>query len=366
MKQIQFSTAHFFRSRVLFWCKTSHSLLCLPKTQHRKHASSHINAMLRRRRRSWRNTRSWPILWLPTCLKAMRSHDCHIGTWHQQNKILISNHQKYVKVCESSITPIFVVDTPMVSVRLWWDRMHFEDAEGQTHVGWACSRSSCASRTYQQKPTALSFWTKGVFFSKSQKPRWNWKISHLLLVLRIFYNKPCDGDSSVKLTQLPRVKKKGIRSIQQKRGGISPNPSKILTSEKHSRNHPHSETKNNMNTFQKLITSPITSKTRCNLQFLFMLCRYISSSSSNIFSCHGTELSFLIQEPIHIEADGPSLVRSAASAPSAPLSAARDTIGILWVILVIKECMFSIFKEPQPGTWYTFSFWIINCIKFGG
>lgn len=164
MKQIQFSTAHFFRSRVLFWCKTSHSLLCLPKTQHRKHASSHINAMLRRRRRSWRNTRSWPILWLPTCLKAMRSHDCHIGTWHQQNKILISNHQKYVKVCESSITPIFVVDTPMVSVGLWWDRMHFEDAEGQTHVGWACSRSSCASRTYQQKPTALSFWTKGVFF----------------------------------------------------------------------------------------------------------------------------------------------------------------------------------------------------------
>ena len=96
MKQIQFSTAHFFRSRVFFWCKTSHSLLCLPKTQHQKHASSHINAILRRRRRSWRNTRSWPILWLPTCLKAMRSHDCHIETWHQQNKIntLISNHQQ--------------------------------------------------------------------------------------------------------------------------------------------------------------------------------------------------------------------------------------------------------------------------------
>lgn len=86
-----------------------------------------------------------------------------------------------------------------------------------------------------------------------------------------------------------------------------------------------------------------------------MLSRYISSSSSNIFRCYGTERSSLIQEPKHIEADGPSLVRSAASAPSAPLSdAARDTIGMLWVIRVIKECMFSTFKEPQPGTWYTF------------
>ena len=218
------------------------------------------------------------------------------------------------------------------------------------------------------KTDSVELLNQRCFFSKSQKPHWNWKISHLLLVLRIFYNKPCDGDSSVKLTQLPRVKKKGIRSIQQKRGGISPNPSKILTSEKHSRNHPHSETKNNMNTFQKLITSPITSKTRCNLQFLFMLCRYISSSSSNIFSCHGTELSFLIQEPKHIEADGPSLVRSAASAPSAPLSDAQ--LGIPLGYCESSESsrnVCSLFLRSLSLGHDTLSFLdIINFIKFGG
>ena len=262
---------------------------------------------------------------------------------------------KIVKVCESSIT-IFFVDTPMVSVRLWWDRMHFEDTEGQTHVGWACSRSSCASRTYQQKPTSLSFWTKGFFLPNRGNHIETGRFHTLLLVLRIFYNKPRDGDSSVKLTQLPRVKKRGSAAYNRNGVAFLQNPSKILASEKHSGNHPHSKTKNNINTFQKLIPSPKTSKTRCNPQFLFMLCRYMSSSSSNIFSCHGTEPSFLMQEPKHIEADGPSLVRSAASAPSAPLSAARDTIGILWVIRVIKECMFSIFMEPQPGTWYTLFF----------
>ena len=165
--------------------------------------------MLRRRRRSWRKTHS----------------GCHRGTLHQQNDIEWSNI--YVKVCELSGTPRIswqheIIDSFVIS---FWhpngfcscvmrrDAMHFEEAEGQNHVGWACSRSSCASRTYQQKRHRSAFQPKR--FCKSQKPRWNWTLEDFTpwclywTVRRIFFNnKSPDGDSSVKLTQLPRVKKR--------------------------------------------------------------------------------------------------------------------------------------------------------------
>ena len=227
--------------------------------------------------------------------------------------------------------PNSFLDTPMVSVRLWWVRRTNSCRVGLLTLFLCFSHLPTKTDTFE-------LLNQRFLFAKSRKPHWNWKISQLaactedLLQHTMWWRLICQADL------IAMGETKGIRSIRQKWGGISPNPSKILASEKHSRNHHHSETKNNMNTFQKLITSPIPSKTRCNPQFLFLLCRYIYIYIYILFLFQHFQLPWNRTEWTKTHRSWWTFSSSFCSFCSISSSVAgRDTIGILWVILTSRN-----------------------------